>query len=247
MIVASIYNLKGGVGKTASCVNLAYIAAAEGYKTLIWDLDPQGAASFYFNAEPKPKANIKKILGQSVSLQSAIQATEYENLDIIPTDISAARMEHSMATTSSKKVLKTVLKDIEDEYDFVFLDCAPGISPLAENVFHASDAVLMPVIPTTLSVRSYEIARDYFENRLGNADDKILCFFSMADTRKAMHNEIMDELCMNPHFLEYYIPALSDIEKMGMYHAPIEAFAPSSYASTCYRALWKEIKENLLG
>jgi cellulose biosynthesis protein BcsQ len=246
MVVASVYNLKGGVGKTASCVNLAYIAAMEGYKTLLWDLDPQGAASFYFKAEPKPKANIKRLMGEDISLAKAIQATEYENLDIIPTDISAARLEHSMATTSSRKVLKKVLKSIEEDYDFVFLDCAPGVTPLAENVFYASDVVLMPIIPTTLSVRSYEIARDYFEHRLGDVDDKLLCFFSMADTRKGMHNEIMDELCMNPHFMEYYIPALSDIEKMGLHHSPIGAFAPTSYANTCYRALWREIKENVL-
>ena len=245
MFIASVYNLKGGVGKTASCVNFAYMAAMDGYKTLLWDLDPQGAASFYFNAEPKPKANIKRLLDKSTSFQQAIIATDYDNLDIIPTDISAARLEHALATSSSKKVMKNLLKGLEDEYDFVFIDCAPGVSALAENVFYASDAVLMPVIPTTLSVRCYEIARDYFAEKVGDID-KLLCFFALADTRKGMHNEIMDELCMDPHFLEHYIPTLSDIEKMGMYNAPIEAFAPSSFANTCYRALWKEIKEGVL-
>lgn len=245
MFIASVYNLKGGVGKTASCVNFAYMAAMDGYKTLLWDLDPQGAASFYFNAEPKAKANIKRILDKSTSFQQAIVATDYENLDIIPTDISAARLEQSLVTASSKKVMKNLLKGLEDEYDFVFIDCAPGVSALAENVFYASDAVLMPVIPTTLSVRCYEIARDYFAEKVGDIE-KLLCFFALADTRKGMHNDIMDELCRDPHFLEHYIPTLSDIEKMGVYNAPIEAFAPSSFANTCYRALWKEIKEGVL-
>jgi chromosome partitioning protein len=245
MFIASLYNLKGGVGKTASCVNFAYMAAMDGYKTLLWDLDPQGAASFYFNAQPKAKGNIKKILDQSVSLQDVIMATDYDNLDIIPTDISAARLEHSLATASSKGVLKKLLKSLEKEYDFIFIDCAPGISALAENVFYASDAVLMPVIPTTLSVRTYEIARDYFAEKVGDIE-KLMCFFALADTRKGMHNEIMDELCMDSHFLEHYIPTLSDVEKMGVYNAPVEAYAPSSFANTCYRALWREIKEGVL-
>lgn len=246
MFIASLYNLKGGVGKTASCVNFAYMAAMDGYKTLLWDLDPQGAASFYYNAQPKPRANMKRLLDQSVSIASAIMATDYENLDIIPTDVSSARLEHSLATASSKKLMKSLLKDLENDYDFIFIDCAPGISTLADNVFHASDAVLMPVIPTTLSVRSYEIVKDYFRDKMGADAWKLMCFFAMADTRKGMHNEIMDELCTDPSFFEHYIPTLSDIEKMGVYNAPVEAFAPSSFANKCYRALWKEIKEGVL-
>jgi chromosome partitioning protein len=246
MFVASLYNLKGGVGKTASCVNFAYMAAMEGYKTLLWDLDPQGASSFYFNAQPKPKANLKRILDQSVSIESAVMATDYENLDIIPTDVSAAKLEHSLTTTGSRKVLKSLLRDLEDQYDFIFIDCAPGISPLADNVFYASDAILMPVIPTPLSVRTYEIVKEYLRDKMSGAADKLLCFFAMADTRKAMHNEIMDELCTDGHFLEHYIPTLSEIEKMGVYNAPVEAYAPSSFATTCYRALWKEIKGGVL-
>lgn len=245
MFIASLYNLKGGVGKTASCVNLAYMASMDGYKVLLWDLDPQGAASFYFNALPKPKANVKKILDQSVSIHDAIMSTDYDNLDIIPTDISAAKLENPISNSGSRKVIKTLLKDLEDQYDFVFIDCAPGVSPLAENVFYASDAVLMPVIPTTLSVRSYEIVKNYFKEKLGGVD-KLMCFFALADTRKGMHNEIMDQLCTDKHFFEHYIPTLSDIEKMGVYNAPVEAYAPSSYANTCYRALWREIKEGVL-
>jgi len=62
MFIASLYNLKGGVGKTASCVNFAYMAAKDGYRTLLWDLDPQGASSFYYNAEPAEKSMAKKII-----------------------------------------------------------------------------------------------------------------------------------------------------------------------------------------
>lgn len=246
MFVASLYNLKGGVGKTASCVNFAYMAAKDGYNTLVWDLDPQGAASFYYNATPKEKGAAKKLIEHSLDIEDAIMATNYENLDIIPADISARKLDLLLdGQHSSKKQIKALLKTVSAQYDFVFIDCPPGFSVLADNIFNASDAVLMPVIPTTLSVRTYEIVKEYFSDK-ANELDKLMCFFTMVDVRKKMHNEVMQQLHKDKRFFEYYIPALSDIEKMGIHNAPVEAFAPSSYAATCYRALWSEIKEGVL-
>jgi len=246
MFVASLYNLKGGVGKTAACVNFAYMAAKDGFKTLLWDLDPQGAASFYFNAAVATKSVSKKIITQELSLKDAIMLTDYDYLDIIPADISARKLDLLLQEHSgSKKQIGQLLRSVSNVYDFVFIDCPPGFSILADNIFHASDAVLMPVIPTTLSVRTYEIVSNYFEER-GAAAEKLMCFFSMVDSRKNMHHEIMQALCKDKRFFEYYIPYLSDIEKMGVHHAPVAAFAPSGYAATCYRALWNEIKEGVL-
>lgn len=246
MFVASLYNLKGGVGKTASCVNFAYMAAKDGYRTLLWDLDPQGASSFYYQAEPKEKGTAKKIIEHELSLADAAMSAGYDNLDIIPADISARKLDILLDEQhGSKKQLKNLLKNVEDQYDFVFIDCPPGFSVLADNIFKASDVVLMPVIPTTLSVRTYEMVKQYFEEKMGESD-KLMCFFTMTDLRKKMHGEVMQQLYKDKRFFEYYIPALSDIEKMGMHSAPVEAFAPSSYAVTCYQALWNEIKEGVL-
>lgn len=245
MVIVSLYNLKGGVGKTASSVNFAYMAAADGYSTLVWDLDPQGAASFYYNAQPKEKGAAKKIIEHNMSIEDAIMSTPYEGLDIIPADISARKLDLLLDDKHSKKQIRNLLKSVQQQYDFVFIDCPPGFSLLADNIFFASDIVLMPVIPTTLSVRTYDIVKSYFEDK-GVGVDKLMCFFSMVDVRKNMHKDVMGELVKDKRFFEYYIPYLSDIEKMGISHAPIEAFAPSSYAATCYRALWNEIKEGVL-
>lgn len=245
MFIASLYNLKGGVGKTASCVNFAYMAAMDGFKTLLWDLDPQGAASFYYNAQPKEKASVKKLIGSTISISEAIMATDYEGLDIIPADLSARKLDVWLGEhNASKKHLAHLLNGVANDYDFVLIDCPPGFSLLADNIFYASDAVLMPVIPTVLSVRTYEIVKEYFEEK--GYLDKLMCFFTMVDIRKNMHNEVMRQLYQDKRFFEYYIPNLSDIEKMGVHKAPVEAFAPSSYAATCYRALWNEIKEGVL-
>jgi cellulose biosynthesis protein BcsQ len=246
MVTIALYNLKGGVGKTASCVNFAHLAAQDGYKTLLWDIDPQGSASFYYQAKPKQKVSIKQLVEKGADLEDAIMETDYENLDIVPADVSARSFDIMMEEMkASKKRLKTILQPLQKSYDFVFLDCPPGVSALAENIFNAVDIVLMPVIPTTLSIRTYNMVKDYFKEK--DLDlSKMMCFFTMADLRKNMHNEIMETLYKDKRFFQNYIPYLSDVEKMGVHKAPLESFARSGYAAQCYRDLWEEIKEGVL-
>ena len=246
MFIASLYNLKGGVGKTASCVNFAYMAAKDGYRTLLWDLDPQGAAGYYYKAQVPAKGNVKKIMENNLSISEAIMHTSYDGLDIIPADISARKMDIILESNhNSKKYFKTLLKDLANDYDFIFIDSSPGFSNVAENIFYSSDAVLMPVIPTTLSVRTYEQVKQYFKDK--DIDiNKLMCFFTMADSRKNLHNQIMETLYKDKRFFEHYIPNLSDVERMGVKKAPLEVFAPGGYANLCYRALWNEIKEGVL-
>ena len=246
MIVIALYNLKGGVGKTASCVNFSYLAAKEGYKTLLWDIDPQGATSFYFNAKPKVHPGIKKLVSKDADLEKAIMATDYENLDIIPADNSAKSFDIMVdEMRGQKNRLKSILKQFDGEYDFVFIDCPPGFSALSENIFSAADIVLMPIIPTTLSVRTYNMVKDYFKEKDLDAS-KMMCFFTMTDLRKNMHHEIMTQLFKDKRFFGNYIPYLSDVEKMGIYKKPIEEFARSSDAAKAYRELWTEITEGVL-
>ncbi len=245
MVTIALYNLKGGVGKTASCVNFAYLASKDGYKTLLWDIDPQGSTSFYYQVKPKYKG-IRKLMTRDANLEEGIMSTSYENLDIIPADHSARSFDIMMdEMKSSKKRLKGIIQQLSDEYDFVFIDCPPGFSVLAENIFNAADIMLMPVIPTTLSVRTYHMVKDYYKEK--DIDlSKLMCFFTMVDLRKNMHNEIMEDLYKDKRFFENYIPYLSDVEKMGIHRAPLEEFAKSSYAAQCYRDLWTEIKEGVL-
>src|ERR1700749_2241478 len=123
MFIASLYNLKGGVGKTASCVNFAYMAAKDGYRTLLWDLDPQGAASFYYKARPKEKGTARKLIEHSIDIGETILATEYDWLDIIPADISARKLDLLLDEhKSSKKQIRSLLKELNTRYDFVFID-----------------------------------------------------------------------------------------------------------------------------
>ncbi len=240
----ALYNLKGGVGKTASAVNLAYLAAADGLKTLVWDLDPQGSSSFYFHVKNE-KQESKKLFSDELNIQSAVKDSRFENLWVIPADLSARNADIILEDArQSKKKLKSLVSSLKG-FDLIILDCPPGISLLHENVFNAADWVLMPNIPTTLSIRSYETVRSYFKE--ADLDlSKIKCFFSMVDHRKSLHHETLQEFYSNKLFFKNYIPYLSDVEKMGVHEQPLFEFANSSYAAQCYRDLWKEIKKTCI-
>lgn len=246
MVTIALYNLKGGVGKTAATINLAYLSALQGYKTLIWDMDPQGSSSFYLGAQANVKNETKKILSSELELKQAIQATPYEHLDVIPADLSARNADILLNDMKqSRKRIASLLNPLQKQYDIVFLDCPPGISLLHEAVFFAADWVLMPNIPTTLSIRSFETVLDYCkEHELESS--KIKCFFSMVDHRKNLHHEVMADFYKDKLFFKNYIPYLSDVEKMGVQQAPLATFAKSSYAAQCYQDLWKEIRKNCI-
>ncbi|MFW6195452.1 MAG: ParA family protein [Chloroflexota bacterium] len=248
MKVLATYNIKGGVGKTATVVNLSYVCAMEGARTLVWDLDPQGAATFYFRVRPKVKGGGKALLREKRDLDSQVKGTDFDNLDLLPADFSYRNMD--LVLDNQKKPtrrLERVLDQVRNDYDYVFLDCPPGITLASENVFHASDALLVPLIPTTLSARTLEQLGDFIEDRKDGDKRlrklRLLPFFSMVDVRKRMHMEMLESLPnTSAGFLHTHIKALTDVERMGVHRQPVPAFAPSSPATTAYEELWQEVR-----
>jgi cellulose biosynthesis protein BcsQ len=246
MHILGVYNIKGGVGKTATAVNLAYLAANQGYRTLIWDLDPQAAATFYFRIKAKVKGGSKKLVTNKVDLDDVVKATDFDNLDMLPADFSYRNMDLRLedAKKPTKQLLK-LLRPLSSAYDYVFLDCPPSISLVSENIFRAAEGLLLPLIPTTLSLRTYQQLLDFLEgHRITGL--KLMPFFSMVDRRKRMHLDVMRELPdERGEVLEAQIPYASDVEKMGLHRLPVQAFAPNSSAASAYRALWMDVQARL--
>ena len=151
MKIFATYNIKGGVGKTTAAVNLAYLSAADGYRTLLWDLDPQGAASFLFRIKPRVKGGGKALIRGTRALDDAIKGTDFDHLDLIPADFTYRNMDLLLGGANGKptRKLAQLLRPLAAEYDHVFLDCPPSISLVSENVMHAADVLLVPLIPTT--------------------------------------------------------------------------------------------------
>ena len=243
MKIFASYNIKGGVGKTATAVNLAYLAAQEGYRVLLWDLDPQAAASFLFRIRPRVKGGGKALIEGTRSIDGAIKATDFENLDLLPADFTYRNLD--LILDNAKKPtrkLRRLLTPLRAEYDVIFLDCPPSISLLSESVLQAADMLLIPLIPTTLSVRTLDQLTEFISGFNGH-EPRILAFFSMIDRRKRLHLAIAEELpAQRSDFASTAIPALSMIEQMSVRRAPVTAFAPRSVAARSYAALWAEAR-----
>ena len=239
----ALYNMKGGVGKTASCVNLAYKAAEEGNITLLWDLDPQGASTYYLRMKPKLKGGIEKLLSKDARIHQFIKSSEYNRLDVLPADISNRNLDLFLdELKKSQARFQQVLQRLETEYNYLFIDCPPSLTVLTEHVFKAADYILIPTIPTTLSERTYSQVIKYMKKH-GFDTSKVVPFFSMVDRRKKMHNEtIFDKRHSFTQLLQTQIPNSSLIEQMGIYQAPLPAFSKNSEPAQAYRDLWMEIK-----
>lgn len=239
MKIVAVYNIKGGVGKTATAVNLGYMAAKAGLRTLIWDLDPQAAATFYFRIKPKVKASHKVIAGKR-DLDSVVKGTDYSGLDMLPADFSYRNMDLRLGESKKPtKQLLRLLRPLSEHYDLVILDCPPSISLVSENIFRAADLLMVPTIPTTLSQRTLTQLLDFMEGRI---DTPVYTFYSMVDARKRMHRQVIDDLKdKRCQIMRTKIPYASDVERMGFERRPVGEFAARSKAGRAYQALWDEL------
>jgi cellulose biosynthesis protein BcsQ len=240
--VIAVYSIKGGVGKTSTAVNLAYLSACAGVRTLIWDLDPQAATTFYFRIRAKVRGGSRKVVHGKKSLDRLIRGTDFDGLDLLPADFSYRNIDLDLdATKRPQKRLAKRIRPLAQDYDHLYIDCAPGISLVSEGIFAASDALLVPTIPTTLSERALaQLLRHLKKHRPRHL--RVLPFFSMVDRRKAMHREISSRRdWQGVEFLESQIPYSSQVERMGTHRAPLATYAPASDAAAAYEKLWQEV------
>ena len=246
MSVLASYSIKGGVGKTTTAVNLAWVAAHRGRRVLLWDLDPQGAASYCLRLAARVKGGARAVLRRPQRLAARIKGSDYEGLDLLPADFSYRRMDTLLdGMDAPRKRLRRALGPVADDYDLVVLDCAPSISLTSENVFRAADLLLVPLLPSPLSLRTLGQLERHLA-RKGPRDVRVACFFSMADGRKRLHKEtVAAELGRRRGLLRTVIPYASDVELMSVRRAPLPSYAPRNPAAVAYQRLWDEVAARL--
>ena len=244
MRVVAIAGAKGGVGKTAAAVNLSVVAAMAGYRTLLWDLDPQGAATHCYRAKAKVKGGATRLLGGKRDLQSFTRRSEYPNLDLLPADASFRVVDTVLSTRRwPERVIRKLLRPLDRSYDVVVLDCAPGLGVVTESIVAASDLVLAPIVPAPLAVRSLDQLADFVSDH--RAGLQLLAFLSMLDERKVLHRQMQELVRTDRRFALSAVPVSSAVERMGLEQVPAVLASPRNLAANAYRGLWAEVDERL--
>lgn len=245
MRVLASYGIKGGVGKTSAAVNLAALAALGDLRTLLWDLDPQGAAGYLLRVKPKVKGGSAGLLSGERDLADAVKSTSVPGLDLLPADVTARDADRTLEDAKRPtRQLSRVLKQLREDYDLVVLDCPPSLSLLSQNVFEAADLVLLPLLPAPLSLRTFEQVQVFLAEFEGRRP-QVRGFFSMVDGRKRLHREAV--AAPPADVLGAAIPAASAVERMGITRAPVVVSEPTGRPAVAYRALWAEIQPLLRG
>jgi cellulose biosynthesis protein BcsQ len=245
MRAIATYSIKGGVGKTTTAVNLAYEASRGGARVLVWDLDPQGAATYLLRVRPKVRGGSRRLVSKQGELEGHIRGSDLSAVNVVPSDFSLRHLDlHLEATKRPESRLSSLLDPVADDYDLAVLDCPPSISLASESVFGAADALLVPVVPATLAGRTLTQLADFLDDQVEGP--QVLPVLSMVDRRRKLHRELADDLAKEwPELLETSVPSAAVVERMGVERAPVGRFAPRTAAAAAYRELWQELVGHL--
>ena len=242
----AFYNLKGGVGKTTSAVNMAYLASQNQCRTLLWDLDPQGSASWYLEPVQTNTFKAAKQVNQNAPIARLIECTPYEHLDLLPSNITMRNMDRFIEFhKEGKDALRNIISPLDETYELTVLDCPPSLSALAESVFRAADAILVPLIPTHLSLQTYAQLVKFIAGKKIDVR-KLVPFFSMVDMRRKLHRDwVVNPPKMLIDLMPVFIPYSSIIEKMGERRAPLPVFSPRTPLSDRYLSIWDHVNHRV--
>jgi chromosome partitioning protein len=239
---------KGGVGKTTTSINLGASLAIFGKRVLIIDLDAQGsiAASFGID-EFAIKYGTYDLIVKKIPLAMAITDIGLENMEIVPANVENEEEELEIFTHGlQNELIKSILKPVKDEYDFIILDCPPSLGAMTINGVVAADQILIPIQSEYYALKSLGKFLNSIKN-IGNKYNKNLKFsgilVTMFDQRIRKNREILEELkhSFKDILFETIIPRNSRIAEAPSIGKPVALFDLSSKGAIAYFQLAEEV------
>lgn len=238
----AVAHLKGGVGKTTAAVTLAHIASMEGYRTLLVDLDAQGAASYILRVDGEAAAKAKEVIRAKKDMLKQIYATDYPNLDILPGSLSLRKLPQLLAREKDgADGLDGMFKRVGKGYDLMVVDAPAGLNLESEAILRSMDLVVAPVVPSPLAVTTFETLRKFVKK----LPVELVGFYSMVDRRRKLHRQVVEGGESIEGVIPIAVPNASAVERMTSERVPLGAVKRAGRALQGYRELWSQITGKL--
>lgn len=246
--IIAFANQKGGVGKTTTCVNVATYMALMGKKVLILDVDPQGNATSAVGInKTKDLKTVYDLIDEASAYDEVIRPTIVENLYIIPSTVDLAGAEIELIQIPQReKVIKRILDEIKDSYDFILIDCPPSLGLITVNALTASDSIIIPLqceffalegltqLMNTIRLIKYHLNPDL------DIEGVVL---TMKDKRLTSQNQVSNEILkfFNQKVYITTIPRNIRLAEAPSHGLPVALYDATSKGAEAYLSLAEEI------
>ena len=246
--IMAIANQKGGVGKTTTTINLSAALAEQGKKVLIIDMDPQGNTSSGLGIDKDElETTVYQLMIGDNSFDECVQKDVFENLDVLAANVNLAGIEiETMDMEDRNYILRDIISEVEDKYDFIIIDCPPSLNTLTINSMTTADSVLVPIqceyyALEGLSQLIYTI--NLVKDRLNPKLTINGVVFTMYDGRTNLSMQVIENVRNNldAKIYDTLIPRNIRLAEAPSYGLPINLYDSKSAGAESYRLLAKEV------
>jgi len=250
--VIGIINQKGGVAKTTTAINLAAALNQKGYKVLLVDVDPQANATTGVGIDKTNlEFSIRDVLLDECEIQDAIIPTDYEGLDVLPSNLGLSKLEKQLAgETAPEYILRRYLETVYEDYDMIIIDSPPTLGRLAYNVLVASDSVIIPVQTEYYAMEGVVDLLDAIkevEEKLYSETDIKGVLLTMHDKREKLTNEVVAlvQEYFKDQMFKTIIPRNAPVKRSAADGVPCVVKYPESSGAMAYQKFTDEFLERI--